>query len=86
MNRLMMKVRANLIAIIYSATLHDAPPLSRDTASLSLMTVDVEKAMVGFEDIHELWVSLVHIALAVYILAIQMSWACVAPIVVCLGK
>ncbi|PNP80411.1 hypothetical protein FNYG_06010 [Fusarium nygamai] len=46
------------------------------------MTVDVEKVMLGFEDFHELWASIVQIAIAIYVLALHMSWACVAPVIV----
>ncbi|KAK7941487.1 ABC transporter FUM19 [Apiospora aurea] len=83
-NRLMMKVRGSLVALIYSSSFSSVRPIAGDTASLTLMTVDVEKAMLAFEDLHELWVSLIHVAIAVYVLAVQMSWACIAPILVCI--
>ncbi|KAF5228301.1 hypothetical protein FAUST_11176 [Fusarium austroamericanum] len=57
-------------------------PGSLDTGSLTLMTVDVEKVMLGFEDLHELWASTAQIAIAIYVLASYMSWACVAPVIV----
>jgi hypothetical protein len=44
------------------------------------MTVDVEKVMLGFEDLHELWASIAQIAIAIYVLASYMSWACIAPL------
>ncbi|KAK8087708.1 multidrug resistance protein MDR [Apiospora hydei] len=83
-NRLMMKVRGSLVALIYSSSFSSVRPIAGDTTSLTLMTVDVEKAMLAFEDLHELWVSLIHVAIAVYVLAVQMSWACIAPILVCI--
>ncbi|KAF4345875.1 ABC transporter integral membrane type 1 [Fusarium beomiforme] len=57
-------------------------PGSMDTGCLTLMTVDVEKVMLGFEDFHELWASIAQIAIAIYVLASYMSWACVAPVIV----
>ncbi|KAF5565480.1 ABC transporter [Fusarium phyllophilum] len=57
-------------------------PGSADTGCLTLMTVDVEKVMLGFEDFHELWASIAQIAIAIYVLALHMSWACVAPVIV----
>lgn len=77
----MIMVRGSLINLIYAST-YSATTFSGDTSSLTLTTVDVEKAMHGFEDIHELWASLAQIAIAVYVLASHMSWACVAPIAV----
>jgi hypothetical protein len=85
-NRLMLKVRGSLISLIYGSIFRSGSVLSTDTAPLTLMTVDVDKAMIAFEDIHELWINVVHVGIAVYVLALQMSWACVAPIVVCIGK
>ncbi|CAF3522690.1 unnamed protein product [Fusarium graminearum] len=61
-------------------------PGSLDTGSLTLMTVDVEKVMLGFEDLHELWASTAQIAIAIYVLASYMSWACVAPVIVPIGQ
>jgi hypothetical protein len=82
----MMKVRGSLISLIHSSTFRSGSSFSNDTTSLTLMTVDVDKAMLAFEDIHELWANVLHLGIAVYVLALQMSWACVAPIVVCIGK
>ncbi|KAK2692964.1 hypothetical protein QWA68_007249 [Fusarium oxysporum] len=40
--------------------------------------------MLGFEGLHELWASIaqIAIAIAIYVLASYMSWACVAPVIV----
>ncbi|TVY78696.1 ABC transporter atnG [Fusarium oxysporum f. sp. cubense] len=42
--------------------------------------------MLGFEDLHELWASIAQIAIAIYVLASYMSWACVAPVIVPIGQ
>lgn len=81
-----MKVRGSLISLIYSTTFRSGSSFSNNTASLTLMIVDVDKVMIAFEDIHELWANMVHVGIAVYVLALQMSWACVAPIFVCIGR
>lgn len=80
-NRLEIKVRGSLLASIYSATISSTAS-STDTAALTLGTVDVDKVMMGFEVLHEAWASIVQIIIAIPVLAVQMSWACVAPIVV----
>ncbi|KAL5600694.1 hypothetical protein FOVSG1_008506 [Fusarium oxysporum f. sp. vasinfectum] len=38
--------------------------------------------MLGFEGLPELWASIAQIAIAIYVLASYMSWACVAPVIV----
>jgi len=42
--------------------------------------------MLGFEGLHELWASIAQIAIAIYVLASYMSWACVAPVIVPIGQ
>ncbi|KAF5565576.1 ABC transporter integral membrane type 1 [Fusarium napiforme] len=81
-NRLMMMVRGSLVSLIYNSAFESPVPGSADTGCLTLMTVDVEKVMLGFEDFHELWASIAQIAIAIYVLAIHMSWASVAPVIV----
>ncbi|KAH7490304.1 hypothetical protein FOMA001_g3967 [Fusarium oxysporum f. sp. matthiolae] len=42
--------------------------------------------MLAFEDLHELWASIAQIAIAIYVLASYMTWACVAPVIVPIGQ
>jgi hypothetical protein len=82
----MMMVRDSLVSLIYNSAFQATAPGSLDTGSLTLMTVDVEKVMLGFEDLHELWASIAQIAIAIYVLASYMSWTCVAPVIVPIGQ
>ncbi|RKK21739.1 hypothetical protein BFJ66_g9984 [Fusarium oxysporum f. sp. cepae] len=38
--------------------------------------------MLAFEELHELWASIAQMAIAIYVLASYMTWACVAPVIV----
>ncbi|KAH7305242.1 P-loop containing nucleoside triphosphate hydrolase protein [Stachybotrys elegans] len=75
-------VRGSLISLIFKSTYYSSASQVHSTESLTLMTVDVDKVMFGFEDLHELWANVLQIAVAVYVLASQMSWASVAPVLV----
>lgn len=57
----------------------------KDSAALTLMGSDVERIVQGLRLIHELWAAVPEMAVAVWLLSRQMSWACVFPMVVSLG-
>lgn len=50
------------------------------------MGTDVERIVVGFRTIHELWASIVEITIAVYLLKEQVYVACLVPGVIVLGR
>lgn len=49
------------------------------------MGTDVEKVIIGLEDTHEVWASILQVAVAIWLLERQVSWACVVPVLLCLG-
>lgn len=49
------------------------------------MGTDVEKVIIGLEDTHEVWASILQVAVAVWLLERQVSWACIVPVLLCLG-
>lgn len=84
-NRLLARFRAGLISIVYR---HIGDLQSRDTqdaAVVTLMGTDVERIVQSTKLVHEIWASLIEIAIGVWLLARQISWASVVPLVVCLG-
>ncbi|KAK4204615.1 P-loop containing nucleoside triphosphate hydrolase protein [Triangularia verruculosa] len=83
-NRLMSKTRAGLIAMIYRhmATLRACD--IKDSPALTLMGTDVERIIEALRLFHELWAAVPEVAVAVWLLARQISWACIAPLIVCL--
>lgn len=85
-NRLMIRVRGHLMRAIYAKTLRIPSPPEGDSAALTLIGADVEQAMVGFEDAHEVWAGIVQLGIAIWLLQRELSWACSAPIVVALSK
>lgn len=50
------------------------------------MSTNVEKIMSSLGQIHEIWASVPEIGVAIWLLASQMSYASVLPLVICLGK
>ncbi|KAJ5799427.1 uncharacterized protein N7518_001495 [Penicillium psychrosexuale] len=50
--------------------------------SLTLMSADVERITQGWQTIHEIWANSVEIALAIYLLKVQLGVSCVVPVCV----
>lgn len=56
-----------------------------EITAIALMGTDVERIGQGFLSVHDLWGSLVEIAVAVWLLQRQLSLAAIAPVVVVIG-
>jgi ATP-binding cassette, subfamily C (CFTR/MRP), member 1 len=80
--------RAGLVGLIASETLEmdiNAPG-ANPTAALALASGDTDIAQQGMYQLHEIWASLVEIAVADYLIYRQMGAACAMPIAVAIGE
>lgn len=50
------------------------------------MSTDIERLVMGMKAFHEVWASLLSIAIAAWLLGLQLSVACLAPILLVIGK
>lgn len=57
-----------------------------DVTVIALMGTDIERIKGGMGMLHEVWASLLDIAIASWLLGQQLSLACLAPIVLVLGE
>ncbi|CAI7576605.1 unnamed protein product [Penicillium manginii] len=77
-------VRGILVTMLYKK----ASCLSLNEAgsanSLTLMSADVERITQGWQTMHEIWANGIEIALAVYLLEIQLGISCIVPVCVAL--
>ncbi|KAF2715991.1 putative ABC transporter [Polychaeton citri CBS 116435] len=79
--RMIVSLRGGVVSLLYAKTLRYKASSSDESAALTLMVTDIEKVMLGFEDIHEIWANLVSVGVATWLLSLRLSWACVAPTV-----
>jgi hypothetical protein len=56
-----------------------------DSQAITLMGTDVERICNSLQSFHECWISVIEIAVAVYLLERQVGVTCVVPTVVSLG-
>ncbi|KAL4902740.1 hypothetical protein BDW74DRAFT_186698 [Aspergillus multicolor] len=77
--RLITMIRSSLVPLMYSQTLRLDIGFVRDSAALTLMSVDIERVASGLRNLHEVWASPVDVALALWLLTRQLGVAAVAP-------
>jgi ABC-type multidrug transport system fused ATPase/permease subunit len=73
-------VRSILIVEIYRKATVARIDTGRDSAALTLMSTDMDRINMGLRSIHDVWASLVQVALASWMLYLQLGKAFVAPI------
>ncbi|KAL5119057.1 hypothetical protein ACEQ8H_002981 [Pleosporales sp. CAS-2024a] len=78
--RTISKLRGSLIGVIYKETLRMSTSALAESEAVTLMNADVERITVGLRQSQELWASLYEIALALYLLYAQISWAALTPL------
>jgi ABC-type siderophore export system fused ATPase/permease subunit len=79
-------VRAGLISILYWKTTLLAEENVKEGAILTLMGTDVERIVDSFRSLHEIWASIIEIAVALYLLQHQVYLACLVPAILSLGE
>ncbi|KAJ5180006.1 hypothetical protein N7492_003216 [Penicillium capsulatum] len=81
-HRAMYMIRGSLVSAIYQKTLLLGAGEATDTGAVTLMSTDIECIMTGCENIHELWASIVEIALGCWLLHSRLGVAFLSPIIV----
>ncbi|MCJ1436745.1 hypothetical protein MMC27_006127 [Xylographa pallens] len=74
--------RGGLISMLFAKTSllksDDVDP----SASLTLMSADIERITNGWQTMHEIWANIIEIGVAIYLLECQLGAACTIPIAV----
>ncbi|KAI1820838.1 ABC transporter [Xylaria intraflava] len=82
--RFQSSLRGFLINAIYAKSVTAAHVGDGDTAAVTLMGTDVERIYTGVRLMHEVWASIIQIAIASWLLYRQLGLAFLAPLVVVL--
>lgn len=83
--RFIVMVRGGLISMIFQKTTTISPADTMRHDPMVLMGTDIEKIALSLRQVHEVWASVIEIALALWLLERQMGAAFVAPAVLTLG-
>jgi ATP-binding cassette subfamily C (CFTR/MRP) protein 1 len=71
--------RGELISMLYNKATDMSLTAADPTASLTLMSADIERIDVGWRTMHEIWGNLVEIGIAVFLLQRELGIACLIP-------
>ncbi|KAK6211651.1 ABC transporter [Colletotrichum tabaci] len=82
--RFTTRLRGGLIALVYQRAVHTRDVDTGDITAVALMGTDVERIFGAMSVFHMTWGSLLDIAVASWLLGLQLSLACLAPIVLVL--
>ena len=78
----MFMIRGSLIPAIYQKTLGVGAIKAGDAAVVTLMSTDIDRILDGCENIHELWASIVEIALGCWLLHSHLGTSFLSPVIV----
>lgn len=71
-----------MIAIIYRHTLTLRSNQNNDFSPLTLMSTDIDRIVLCFENLPSVWARFIEVVIAVTLLILQMGWVAVIPLVV----
>ena len=76
--------RGAIVSMIYSKSLNIPTSSYDDAAALTLMTADVDRIIMGFESLSQLWAYVIEIAIGVLLLGFQVGsgYSHLGPLVV----
>ncbi|OAA38788.1 ABC transporter [Cordyceps fumosorosea ARSEF 2679] len=83
--RFVTRIKGGLTALVYQHTIITRAVDLGPTTAIALMGTDIERIGFNLLQIHEIWASIVEIAVAIWLLERQVSIACLAPVVVILA-
>ncbi|KAF4977469.1 hypothetical protein FZEAL_6033 [Fusarium zealandicum] len=75
-------LRGVLVSAIFSKATEMSITTTDDSAAVTLMSSDVEVIVRAIREIHEFWANIIQIAIATWLLSIQIGYAASGPIIV----
>ncbi|KAH8885459.1 putative ATP-binding cassette transporter [Thozetella sp. PMI_491] len=82
MNRCLTMSRGALVALIYDRALLIPDGLYDEASAITLMSTDTTMIAGSIEYVHDLWAYTIKIVIGLYLLARQMGWVCIMPLLV----
>ncbi|KAH8203470.1 hypothetical protein TruAng_002341 [Truncatella angustata] len=74
-------LRGSLVSLIFKKTIDLDTISAKEGAAVTLMSTDVDGIATGIQEMHEIWASVVELAVAVYLLERQIGPACFLVVV-----
>jgi len=79
-------LRGALTRLISNKTLVVQDGVFDDSAALTLMSTDIDRIAVSLQNMNEVWARTLEVAIGIWLLAEQLGWIAVLPIVLIVGR
>lgn len=86
LNRLNVMTRAALIGLVYEKTLNTLYTTYKDFSAVTLMSTDADSLGNVSDMFHEAWSQVLEVGVGVTLLAQQIGWFCLVPLLLISGK
>ncbi|KXH61282.1 ABC transporter [Colletotrichum salicis] len=75
-------LRAGLMSMIFKQTLALKADDLKDSAAITLMGTDIERIVLTFNNLHQIWAAILEVSIAIFLLQRQIASASVVPVVI----
>lgn len=86
LNRTKTMFRGATISLIYSRALDIQDGLYDQSASITLMSTDTDRVALAIHNLNEVWARIIEVGVAIFLLARQLGWVAVIPLVIVIRK
>ena len=86
MYRLITQFRGAMVVLIYNHTLGIQDGIYDESAAVTLMSTDVDNIANVLVSLNECWAEVIEVTIGIYLLARQVGWVSIMPIIVVGGK
>lgn len=80
--KVMTRFRGSCVCLIFDSTLTMQEGACKDSAAVTLMSTDILSVINNLTNLNEVWASTIEVAIGIYLLARQMSYLAVLPLVI----
>ncbi|MCJ1307489.1 hypothetical protein MMC25_001135 [Agyrium rufum] len=84
--RYLTMVRGCLTSAVYQKTIDAKLGVTKEGAAVTLITTDVERAVMGLQKIHDVWAGAIEVILGAALLANELSWVFLVPLTIAICK
>jgi ATP-binding cassette subfamily C (CFTR/MRP) protein 1 len=76
--------RGAVVGLIHNKTMKLQDGVYNESAAVTLMSTDVDRITFSMVSVHEIWAQLVEVAIGIWLLARQLGWVSVIPVIIML--
>lgn len=86
LNRTKTMFRGATISLIHSRVLDIQDGFYDESASITLMSTDADRVALAIHNLNEVWARIIEVGIAIFLLARQLGWVAVIPLIIVIHK